>query len=271
MRTSGFPGVLTIFLILFAVCSVTNVFPVSIEDLIDPRYAAQLRAEESLITEVQLKNPDPKLLPRQSELRRFVTDTQNDLNPNILVETLYIYKKPSAGKWSDEQRTAFYNRLLAISTLAGIEYFSASRNSMRTFYEASYVIDTPNGRKAIPDPFYPQPPLSLTLYARQKDLTFGDNIYRYDYLTTGDAIFFSQENITPMSYGIVQVVGRNRLRSIMAVIDTDDSLLIYAVSAAKTASFPGAGDRIGNSFSNRAEAVLKWFSAGADIVFKSAD
>jgi hypothetical protein len=80
-------------------------------------------------------------------------------------------------------------------------------------------------------------------------------------------LIFVQQNLTAMNAGIIPAVGKNKLRTVMAVIDAGDSLLIYAVSMAKAAPFPGLGERIGNSFTNRAEAVLKWFSGRADGVF----
>jgi hypothetical protein len=40
---------------------------------------------------------------------------------------------------------------------------------------------------------------------------------------------------------------------------------------AKAAAVPGMGDRIGNSFGNRAEAAIKWFASGADAVFTTDD
>jgi hypothetical protein len=259
----------TVFCLLLSVCAVRFIFPVSLEDLTDPGNAARLRSGGASVIETQLKNPVPKLLPRYEPLRQFVTGAAAELGPNVLVETLYLYKKPAPGSWSDVQRAGLFNRALAISTLAGIEYYSASRKAMRVFYETSRVIDGPETKRPIPDPLYARPPASLSIYARQKDLTFGDNIYRYDYLTSGGAFFFLQENLTAMSAGIVPAVGKNKRRSIMAVIDLDDSLLIYAASIAKTASVPGMGDRIGASFGNRAEAVIKWFTAQADGIFAS--
>jgi hypothetical protein len=53
----------------------------------------------------------------------------------------------------------------------------------------------------------------------------------------------------------------------IAIIDTGDSLLIYAAAMAKAASLPGIGDRIGASFTNRAKAILQWFTGRADKVF----
>jgi len=257
-----------IFLILAFCLIAVNVFPASLDDLIDSRQAAQLRSGEGSLTEVQQKNPELRLIPRHTELRRFVSEAINSLGPNIMVETLHLYQKPGAGKdWSEAERTGLYNQLLALSTLTGIQYYSASRKAMRTFYESSQVIDGPDTKKPIPDPAYPGPLSSLTIFARQKDLTFGDNIYRYDYRATADAIFFMQENLTSLNYGIIPAVGKNRLRSTVAVIDCGNYLLIYAASMAKATALPGMGERIGASFGNRAEAVLKWFTTRAAGVF----
>ena len=200
VRTVRFPNKSIFF--FFAICIISaNIFPASLEDLTDSVQAAQLRRGEGPIAEVQHKNPGLRLIPRHAELRSFVSDNMNALGPGILVETLYLYKKPAAGNaWSAAERAGLYNQLLSLSTLAGIQYYSASRKAMRTFYESSVVIDGPDTKKPIPDPAYPAPPASLTLYARQKDLTFGDNIYRYDYRTTQDAIFFMQENLTSLNY-----------------------------------------------------------------------
>jgi hypothetical protein len=261
----------SLFLLLIACFALSPVFPAPLEDLVDQAYAPRLKANDSAITEIQLKKPSAlKLLPAHQDLRQFVAAIQKDLAPSLAVETLYLYKKPSSASLAAEkQNAALFNRVTALSTLAGIEYYSASRRTMRTFYEISYVIDGPDAKKQLPDPVFEQIPASLTLYARQKDLSFGDNVYRYEYVTVPGAFFFSQENMTAMNYGLIPAVGKHHLRSVMAVIDCGDSLLIYAVSMAKAASFPGMGDKIGNSFGNRAEALLKWFINRANIVFLS--
>jgi hypothetical protein len=247
-------------------------FSASLEDLAGPERAAALRsaesgAAESVLTEVQLKKPGPLLLPAHGDLRRLIAETMDSLEPSLLVETLAVYKKNQARGWTETERAALFNQLTALSTLTGTQYYSASRKAMRTFYESSTVIDDPAGKKAVPDPVYAEPPPALTLYARQKDLTFGDNIYRYDYRTAADAVLFTQENLTAMNAGIIPAVGKNKLRTVMAVLDAGDCLLIYAASMAKAASLPGMGGRIGDSFSNRAQAIIKWFSGRADGVF----
>jgi len=255
-----------IFLLLVYSFAALSVFSIPLEDIISDDCVKQLYAlERGRIMEIQFKTPAPLLLPNISELRQVTASTIRELNPNIMVETLYLYLKPEklhsdAGNWVLEQKINVFNQMMAISSLTGIEYYSASRGSMRTFYEYSSIIDAPQTKKTLADPVYTQIPASLTIYARQKDLTFGDNIYSYNYSVSRDCLFFIQENITTLSYGIIPVIGKGNLRSVLAVIDCGDSILIYAASMAKAASMPGLSDRIGNSFSNRAEAVLNWFN-----------
>ena len=240
-----------------------RVFSVPLEDVVSSAQAAQLRTSSEIIIETQLRDPFPRLMPNNSEFRQFVNRVQNALNPGIMVEALFLYQKPdqyftSAGSWDNAQKTGVFNQITALSTLSGIQYFSASRDTMRTFYETSVIVDGPSGRNPLPDPVFSQAPAAYTLYARQKDLTFGDNVYRYDYVSSQEIIYFVQENMTSLTYGIIPAIGRGNLRSVIAIIDCGDSILIYAVSMAKAASLPGFGDRISSSFSSRASAILGW-------------
>lgn len=253
---------------IFSFCA-PFAFSVPLENIVSAAHAAELRSSGELIMEAQLKNPSIKLIPRNNDLNQYVAAVIADLKPNMLVETLYLYKKPekfrvSADSWDNTLKLGVLNQALAVSSLTGTQYFSASRNAMRTFYEYSNVIDAQQSKKPLADPVYKNLPETVTLLARQKDLTFGDNIYQYTYKISNDVIFFNQENVTTMNYGIIPVIGKNNLRSVLAIIDCGDSILIYAVSMAKTLSVMGMADRISSSFSNRAEAVLKWFSGRLD-------
>jgi len=251
---------------------VTPVFGASLEDFVEPELASSLRAAPEPVTGLQMKNPVPELLPEHGELRRFINEIFRGLEPNILVETLSLYKRPQssptdAAGWSGDEQTGIFNQLVALSTLTGIQYYSASRKTMRTFYESSGVISGPGNKNPLPDPVFSELPASLSLYARQKDLTFGDNIYGFEYRTGSDIIFFSQENLSSMNVGIIPAIGKNKFRTVIAVIDAGDSFLIYAAAMAKAASIPVMGERIGSSFTNRLNAILKWFAGRADRVF----
>jgi len=259
-------------ILFLASFSAIGVFGLSLEDTAGPEQARALLAGEKPVL-VQFKDPLPQLVPRNEFLKGLIEKIRKDLNPSVMVETLHIYKKPAAaekGAWSAAEETALYNEILAISTLAGLQYYSATRGEMRTFYETSSVVDGPRAKKNLPDPVYPRPPSELTIYTRQKDLSFGDNTYQYDYFTAPGAMIFVQQNLTSLSYGIVRAVGKNRLHSVVAIMDSGEYLLVYAASMAKAASLPGMKERIGNSFANRAEAVLHWFSDQADKAFIKA-
>ena len=253
-------------LILFAVV-IQPAFSASLDELVGAELAAVLKTAVEPITEVQQKTPRPRLLPKHGELERLIASIQNTLEPNLFVETLSLYRKPHAASWDKTEQTSLLNQLTALSTLTGIQYYSESRKAMRVFYESSMVIDSPTTKKPLSDPVYAALPSSLLLYARQKDLTFGDNIYSFNFYTGGDYIFFVQENLTAMNAGIIPAIGKNKLHSLVAVIDTGDYLLIYAAAMAKTVSVFGMGDRIGHSFTNRAKAILKWFTERAGGVF----
>jgi len=254
-----------VFILFFQFAAVPRLFPAPLEDLVSASHAEKLRSSGESITGTQLRNPAPVLLPLDNDLIRLVNGTIGLLRPNMMVETLYLYKKPAS---LGEERTGVFNQIMAVSSMTGLQYYSASRRAMRTFYEYSYVVDGPDTKNRIPDPVFTEVPAALTVYARQKDLTFGDNIYRYDYITTRDAVFFTQDNITALTMALIPVISRGNLKTIMAVIDCGDSILIYAVSMAKTLSVPGIGDRVSNSFSNRAEAVLGWFCGRLDGIFR---
>ena len=269
MRSGAVLGlVFTMLLGLFS--AGTPVSAQSLEELLDPEEARALLAGGKPVS-AQFKAPLPSLIPRHETLGAIVERLRRDLGPSVMVETLHLYYKPlEAGKeaWSAEEEARLYNGTLALSTLAGLQYYSASRGAMRTFYETSSVIDGPSTKKPLPDPVYPRPPAQLTIYARQKDSSFGDNIYQYDYYSAAGALIFVQQNLTALNYGIIPAIGKNKLNSVVAVLDAGNYLLVYMVSMSKAASIPGMKERIGNSFANRAEAVFRWFSNQADKAFR---
>ena len=264
MGSKAFLGLAAAMLLGF--CPIGHLPGHSLEDLIGPEQAAAILAGEKPLL-AQFRDPRSRLSPRHDVLRGHIEAQRRDLDPSVMVETLHIYQKPQPvenAAWSAEEEARLYNNLLALSSLAGLQYYSASRGSMRIFYETSFVIDGPSSKNPLPDPAYARPQAEIRIYARQKDLTFGDNIYQYDYYTAPGAIIFVQQNLTPLTVGIIPAVGKDRLRSVVAVFDAGNYLLVYAASMARAVSFPGMNDRLGNSFANRAEAVIQWFSAQAD-------
>jgi hypothetical protein len=257
--------VLFVLTILFMNISAHASVETSIEALVGEELASALRAGESPLA-VQFRSPYPQLIPFNDELRRRVSGEQADMRLSVMVEILYLYRKPpnAGAAWTVEEKTRLFNELVAVSTLAGIQYFSTSRGEMRTLYETSHVIDSPSTRRPLPDPVFARPPQELSLYVSQRDLTFGDNVYRFGFFTSNGALILTQENITPLNAGIIRAVGRNNLRTTLAILDAGQYILVYSIAMAQAASVPGMRERVGNSFATRAQAIIQWFSGRAD-------
>jgi hypothetical protein len=239
-------------------------FASPVSGLVDEAVADSLLRGD-LVSEANFGRARPVLAPDFAPLRSILEQRGAALSPSITVESLYLHKKPDrfgAGDWTQAEETDTLNTLVSLGTLTGTQYYSKSRDRMRTFYETSTVINDPREKKPLPDPvFLPDTlPAALTLYARQKDLSFGDNVYRYDYFTGGGAVIFTQTNYTGLSYGIIPLAGKEKLLSVAAVIDAEEYFLIYIASMAKAPSIPGLNKKAGDSFSSRAEALIKWFT-----------
>jgi len=268
MISKNFPA----FVLASLLWAAPGIFAEGLEGLTAPQYAAALRAGDSPVL-VQFSSPLPRLVPRNETLQRHLEAVRRDLGPSVMVEMLYLYRKPPQAEqaaWTAEEETRLFNELAALSTLAGIQYFSSSRGGMRTLYETSQVIDGPSSMRPLPDPVFARPPAELTVYVSQRDLTFGDNVYRFTFHTSPGAFIITQQNITALSVGIIRAVGRNNLRSTVAVLDAGEYILVYAVAMARAASVPGMRERIGSSFTTRTEAIIRWFSGRADRAFAGA-
>jgi len=256
-------------------CLLRGAFALSLEDLAGAKNAAALERGEVLEAAQFREGKDGpelecRLLPADGGLREEVARAFTA--PALLVEALWRYKKPAGaapGGWSEAERLAICNQAFALSTLEGLEYFSISKNAMKTLYTRSQVIDGPDTRQPLPDPVYSAGslPAGAVLYARQKDTTFGDNLYRYEYHLRPGSLVFVQENLTTLRLAFIPVAGKGELRTVMAVLDAEDSLLVYIASMSQAGSLAGLNTRVGRSFAARAAAVIRWFARRADAVF----
>jgi hypothetical protein len=61
----------------------------------------------------------------------------------VVVEASVLWKKPTRGTPAAELLT-LYNIFRSVGSLEGIEYWSASRNTMRLFYEISHLTNGPD-------------------------------------------------------------------------------------------------------------------------------
>ncbi|MDR2468530.1 MAG: hypothetical protein LBD22_06180 [Spirochaetaceae bacterium] len=263
------------------VCKLTKLIVCALF-LVCPRVWAQLSdflppdlqdrvINEEVISSVHGDDMRLELIPRYAALNEMIEKLVSELNPSIMVESICWYKKPASRQklWNIDEKTKLFNGILSLSTLEGLRYYSVSRKKTRLLYEISHVVDSPEAKNKLPDPLFTvrNLPAHLVLYAKQKDLTFGENIYKFDFWVRNDGILFQQTNLTPISYGIIPVLGKEKLRSIVTVLDLREGILIYTISMADALSFLGMKNRVGVSFASRSEAILSWFREKANAVY----
>jgi hypothetical protein len=255
-----------IFCIFLGIVLAGGAWALSLETLLPDTLVQQL-VKTGAVNRDKFDTTETSLAPRYAALERLLNSGRSSINPNIAVESLRLYKKPSSAEWTSRERADLYNGILALSTLKGLLYYSKSHDQMRVLYESSTVIDGPDTKNPRPDPVYAAPAAETSVFARQTDVNFGDNTYKFTYYADSSSFIVVQENITSLTYGIVPIVDKNKLRSTVAIFDCGPYLLIYAASLAKTSMVPGMKQRAGESLNRKADALLAWFQQKADRAF----
>lgn len=204
------------------------------------------------------KGAEIALAPQTPLVSEALSSWEGD-EPPFFCETLYLYNKDADRKNPSGFETARIGVILrSLSRLEGIEYFSTSRQKMRTLYSSSYAVASPENRKKIDDPVTGGAD-GKTIFALQKDLTFGEYLYRYDYRETADSVAFYSRNIDSLKYSLLKLINPERMRISLVVQDLGDYMLIYSLTRVDFFAVPGIEGKINASFTTRAEAVYKWF------------
>jgi hypothetical protein len=182
--------------------------------------------------------------------------------PKLLVESLYLFKRPRPADAGLELR-GLYATILSTSSLQGIEYYSASRKKMRTFYSESWRIDGPETKQRLPDATVAPGPLPAaeTFFAYQRDLTFGPNLYRCSYRSYPEAVSLESINLTSLTYLGIPVMAPDGLRIRLLIVQGEEGILFYVVNSADVPSLPIIRAKVEESITNRTEALFKWFEA----------
>ncbi len=204
------------------------------------------------------KNAALSLTPNTESARRAVSFWVGE-PPPFFVESLYLFEKPANRAGAPGAEASRVSVILrSVSRLEGIEYFSTSRQRMRTLYARSYAIDGEKTKRRVPDPVSGNGH-GVSALVLQEDLTFGENVYRYDFLETSTAAGFLSRNVTPMRYSILKAVDAENLRVSLIVEDLGEYLLVYGLTRATFSPVPGVESKLNASFTTRAQAIYAWF------------
>ncbi|HDQ14455.1 MAG TPA: hypothetical protein ENN41_06545 [Sediminispirochaeta sp.] len=188
----------------------------------------------------------------------------NRVDYTVAVESLYLIRwediNPQFTRLTrDNFMLEIYNILRSVSSLEGIEYYSASQERMRTFFEECWAINNPEERKRIPDPLVSSIPPLDAVYIHQKDLTFGKNRSRVEYQSAENHFRMGIVNITTMTYMLFPIVGKENMSMQFLVIPTDEGIVFYGLNTVKVLDLPIFYKKMESSFSNRMSALFSWF------------
>ncbi len=200
-------------------------------------------------------------LAPSEEAERLIGEALREIEPRVGIE-IYVEIPVDRQLFSTEGRLALYNILRSPGTMEGIEYYSASRGRMRTFYEESYAIASPDQEIRIPDPVVEEIPETDTIWAFQRDLSFGRNVQRLEYTTLDDGFLVMIENETTMVYRVVPLVFPGNLRTFLYVQlqPNRGTVEFYGNLAVRVPAMFGLQDRARDSFYNRVVALHGWFA-----------
>jgi hypothetical protein len=216
-------------------------------------------AREGEIRNSLHRDSSPQLIPAVSA-RGEIEAKIREMQLAVGTEVLSVYTNEAADFDAPESRLRIYNILLSISTMKGIQYYSASRERMRTLFAESYVVDGPDAENRLPDPVVGEIPPFKKLYALQEDLTFGENIYETQFRYSGDFFMLDSTNLTTMHYLFFPMVKPRNSVTLILLIPAGDELLFYGAVGAHTIGLPGLARSREESFYNRLKAIFGWFT-----------
>lgn len=216
-------------------------------------------SKDGEISRIVRKNELPSFMP-DIWLKKQIVEEIIENNPTIGVEILLLYPaSPNSGPAEEKKLVKLYNILQSISTLKGIEYYSASRKRMRIFYKDAYVIESPDDKRKKDDPSVHEIPGQSELYAFFKDSSFGNYVCHVEYFHHQRSFVMEMENLDQIWYTIIPIIKPKKLKSYTIIIPLDDHILFYGFSClSATNVFNMAENRI-ESLYNRIKAIYSWF------------
>lgn len=185
---------------------------------------------------------------------------------NLVIEALiFLTAPPSRDLYSASSQLDSLGLLFnQFDSLQGIQYWSASRKTMRTLYTEVRRLDNPKDRNKIPDPASAaelHALLARSAYIYQKDQTFDGIVTEVRCSLSQTTFLMMNTNITPLRLIGIPVLSVDGLRTGFLVAPSPEGVLLYFVTSIKSPSI--GRERVFESSSNKALALLHWFAEAA--------
>ncbi|MFP4329397.1 MAG: DUF6675 family protein [Alkalispirochaetaceae bacterium] len=229
---------------------------------------ALLGAEERERTSFYTDEPTFTLAPDTRFTPRIVAEVE-ELDPKLGIEARFVVPLPQRVLEDPDFELRLYNILRSVSTMEGIQYYSASRDRMRTFYHESYAVSSPEAGDRLEDPLVSRVPDESRIHVFQRDSSFGRNVQQIDYLYHEDNVLLRMENLTTMFYNrVIPLVGEGNLRTYLVVEPVDRGVVFYGHLAVRVGALFGMEERAQASFYNRIKALYDWFEIRLEEEFR---
>ncbi len=199
-------------------------------------------------------------LAPESPFSGVIAAALRELNPRVGIEVSLVISVTEEA-FSNAGYQELMTILQAVSTMQGINYWSASREEFRTLYLESYRVASPSQQDPLPDLPGVATADATTLFAFQRDGTFGGNVYQLDYRAGPNHLLMTMENATTMTYRVVPMVRPGNLQTFVLVEfrESTRELFFYGNIAVRVPTILGLEERARNSFYNRIVAIQGWF------------
>ena len=169
----------------------------------------------------------------------------------VAIEGFFLFPKPKG-----DVVLGLYNAVNAVSSMAGLEYYSISQNKIEPLILASSRVTSTEKYQTLPDPVFTSVPEYQRALVYQKDNRMGDGFSEITWKAKADGvIIMTMKNLQTLNYGIFPLVDPGNLQMLFVVIPLADKVAVYGAMDAKTAGLLGLERMKEESFRNRMRAL----------------
>ena len=232
----------------------------SLNSILSDDVAEELLKNGKIEYSSYMKEYTPKLFLNKAQLGEktasYWEESGKTQKPVFYFEGIYLTKKAVATEKGKDMEEITKN-VRALSTLAGVEYYSNTRKKMRILYEESYAVNNPEERKRIEDPVNEEPN-GQVIYSEQKDSTFGKFLYKYTYFQRDNELLIRITNVDNLTFAGIKIIKPENMMTSILLYDLGDYYLTYTLIKVDVISVSIIENKMTKSFQARAEAMFSW-------------
>ncbi|MBO6101030.1 MAG: hypothetical protein J6P07_06855 [Spirochaetaceae bacterium] len=232
----------------------------SLNSILSDDVAEELLKNGKIEYSSYMKEYTPKLFLNNAQLGEktasYWEESGKTQKPVFYFEGIYLTKKAVPTEKGKDMEEITKN-VRALSTLAGVEYYSNTRKKMRILYEESYAVNNPEERKRIEDPVN-EDPNGQVIYSEQKDSTFGKFLYKYTYFQQDNELLIRITNVDNLTFAGIKIIKPENMMTSILLYDLGDYYLTYTLIKVDVISVSIIENKMTKSFAARAEAMFSW-------------